>query len=184
MAKLSTSAWILHDLGLAAGFGGTLFGKAALDPAVKSIDSPEQRGRVLDDAWRRYRFLDAIALGAMAATWLVGRSAFSGKRLGRPVRGLVLAKDLLIGGAVATGIATMIAGRVLHQHRLRGKLPVGSRFEPAAQMPAEARRAQRFLAWVGPLNAALAAGTIGVNAALAQESGKSGRWSAIARILP
>ena len=29
MSKLSTSAWIGHNLGLAACFGGTLFGKFA-----------------------------------------------------------------------------------------------------------------------------------------------------------
>lgn len=178
MATLSTSAWILHDLGMAAGFGGALFGKAALDPAARGIESKEERGRVLDDAWGRFRVLDAAALGAMAATWLVGRQAFSGRGLGKPVRRLVIAKDVLIAGALVTGVASMIAGRILHQHRERGGMTVGR------DMPPRALAAKRFLTWVGPVNAACVAGTIGVNAALAQASGKSARWSLVGRLLP
>jgi hypothetical protein len=183
MAKLSTSAWILHDLGMAAGFGGTLFGKAALDPAVKTIGSKEERGRVLDDAWGRFRVLDAIALGAMAATWWTGRAAFSGRRLGRSMRGLVIAKDVLVGTALATGIANMIAGAVVHRQQQRARaFPVDARYQ--TENGTTAKSAERFMAVVGPLNAALVAGAIGVNAALAQESGKSARWSAISRLLP
>ncbi|MFT3765776.1 MAG: hypothetical protein QM820_09695 [Minicystis sp.] len=185
MAKLSTSAWILHDLGMAAGFGGTLFGKAALDPAVKAIGSREERGRVLDDAWGRFRVLDAVALGAMAATWWTGRKAFSGRRLGRSMRALVVAKDVLVGGAVVTGVANLVAGVVMHRAQQKhGALPVQSGYQPSAGTPKEAAAAERFLSIVGPINAALVAGAIGVNAALAQESGKSARWSAIANLLP
>ena len=177
MATLSTSAWILHDLGMAAGFGGTLFGKAALDPAVKELGSRQERGVVLDGAWSRFEAVDAVALGAMAATWLVGRSALSGKRLGRSMRGLVLAKDVLIGGAFATGVAGLIAGRVLRREHRR----VGGGDVPATE---RARKAKQILSIIGPLNAVLTAGAIGVNAALAQESGKSARWSLLSRALP
>lgn len=184
MTTLSTSAWILHDLGMAAGFGGTLFGKAALDPAVRSIESAEERGRVLDDAWGRFRAVDAAALGAMAATWLVGRTAFSGRFLGAPTRRLVIAKDLLITGALVTGVGTLIAGRILHRQRERGGLRVASGTTPAGDTPPRARSAQRFLTWAGPINAACVAGTIAVNAALAQASGKSARWTFLSRLLP
>lgn len=184
MAKLSTYAWILHDLAMSAGFGGTLFGKAALDPAVEAISSPEDRGKVLDDAWRRFHKVDLVALGVMAATWWSGRKAFSGKRLGRPIRGLVLAKDVLIGAAVVSGIATMIAGRVLRRERESTAMRAQSGYEPTTEMPERAKGALRFMKVVGPLNAAIVAGTIGVNAALAQESGKSGRWAAISHLLP
>jgi hypothetical protein len=178
MAKLTTSAWILHDLGMAAGFGGTLFGKAALDPAVKHIGSMEERGRVLDKAWGRFRVLDAVGLGAVVATWLAGRSAFSGRRLGREVRSWVVVKDVLVGGALATGVATLIAGAVMHrQARRRG----GAR---GSSVPQEGAPAVRFLAIVGPLHAMLVGGAIAANAALAQAAGKSARWSGVSRLLP
>lgn len=185
MAKLSTSAWILHDLGMAAGFGGTLFGKAALDPAVKAIGSKEERGRVLDDAWGRFRVMDVAALGAMAATWLAGRSAFSGRRLGRPIRGLVIAKDVLTIGALATGVASLVGGMILHRRQRRhGGAPVEHGLRPGPETPDDVAKAVKFLSVMGPINTALVAGAIAVNAALAQESGKSARWSVISRLLP
>jgi hypothetical protein len=36
---LSTAAWVAHNLGLAACFGGLLFGKAALNPSLSAIES-------------------------------------------------------------------------------------------------------------------------------------------------
>ena len=54
MVKLSTAAWVGHNLGLAAWFGGTLFGKLALNPSVRAISSREERGKVLNAAWNRY----------------------------------------------------------------------------------------------------------------------------------
>lgn len=173
MAKLSTSAWILHDLGMAAGFGGNLFGQTALDPAVRKLDSAEQRVRVRDDAWGRFQVVDAVSLGAMAATWLIGRSTFSGRRLGRPMRRLVIAKDVFVGAALLTGVASLVAGALMRKKHHQGALTT----KDEAAM-------RRFLQVMGPINAACIAGTIGVNAALAQESGKSFGWSTIARALP
>jgi len=188
MATLSTTAWILHDLGMAAGFGGNLFGKAALDPAVKRLDSKQQRGQVLDSAWGRFEPVDALALGAMATTWLVGRSAFSGRRLGRSIRRLVLAKDVLVGAALVTGVASLFYGRVLRAQHRQGAVPGGTGEAPTDVPSSKAQdreqMARKALAVLGPLNTALIAGAIAVNAALAQASGKSTRWSAIARLLP
>jgi hypothetical protein len=183
MAKLSTSAWILHDLGMAAGFGGTLFGKAALDPAVREIRSEEERGKVLSGAWGRYHLINAVALGTMAATWLIGRQAFSGRYLGRSMRARILAKDVLIGAAVVSSAATMIAGMGLSRQRAGGAVPVRSGYEPSERTPRRAARLERFLAAMGPVNTALVAGIIAANTALAQEGAKSRRWGVIERLL-
>ena len=40
MAKLSSAAWMVHDLGLATSLGGTLFGRVALQPALHQIARP------------------------------------------------------------------------------------------------------------------------------------------------
>lgn len=82
MATLSTTAWVLHDLGLAAGFGGNLFGQVALHPAVRSIESKRERGKVTHVAWDRYKVVNAVALAAMATTWGIGRSVVSGEPSG------------------------------------------------------------------------------------------------------
>ncbi|MBC7052135.1 hypothetical protein G6O46_24305, partial [Salmonella enterica subsp. enterica serovar Enteritidis] len=54
MATLSTTAWVLHELGLAAGFGSNLFGQLALNPAIAEIQSKRERGKVTHVAWDRY----------------------------------------------------------------------------------------------------------------------------------
>jgi hypothetical protein len=96
MATLSTTAWVLHDLGLAAGFGGNLFGQLALNPAVKAIESREQRGKVTHVAWDRYKLVNAVSLAAMASTWLIGRLVLSGREVGRASRNVTLLKDGLV----------------------------------------------------------------------------------------
>lgn len=185
MAKLSTSAWILHDLGMAAGFGGSLFGKAALDPAVKRIGSKEERGRVLDDAWGRFRVLDAVALGAMAATWINGRKAFSRPWTDPTTRALVVAKDILVGGAVVTGAANLVAGMVMHrQQRRSSRKAAQSGSGEAAPLLGKEHGPVRFFSIVGPLNTAFTAGAIGVTAALSQRTGKSWGLRTLSRLLP
>jgi hypothetical protein len=39
-----------HDIGLATWFGGTTFGKFALNPAVEAISERRERGEVLNRA--------------------------------------------------------------------------------------------------------------------------------------
>ena len=39
LSKLTTTAWIAHNLGLAASFGGLLFGKTALNAKLDVLDS-------------------------------------------------------------------------------------------------------------------------------------------------
>ena len=48
MRTLSTTAWVAHNLGLAACFGGLLFGKTALNPSLSAIASEADRGKILN----------------------------------------------------------------------------------------------------------------------------------------
>jgi len=78
MAQLSTAAWVAHNLGLAACFGGQLFGKLALNPKLDALSSKTERGKMLNAAWNRYNVVNAVSLGTAAATWFVGRAGISG----------------------------------------------------------------------------------------------------------
>ncbi|AKT42089.1 hypothetical protein [Chondromyces crocatus] len=184
MGKLSTSAWVLHDLGLAAGFGGPLFGKIALGEAVKDIHSEEERGLVLHDAWKRYNRVTAISLGAAAATWFIGRTLLSGRSVSREARQLVLAKDIVLGATIAAGVASMISGEIKSREAHGGAVPVRSGTEPSERTPPIARAAQRVLSVVGPMEIALAGAAIGITSVLAMKSGRSGKWSFLSRLLP
>ncbi len=184
MAVLSTSAWVLHDLGLAAGFGGPLFGKLALHRAVRDIDSEEERGKVLHDAWSNYNVVTAASLGIAALTWFAGRAAISGRSIDNETRGLVLAKDILLGAAVLTGAANIASGQELGNTAPDGAVPVESGDEPSERTPPKAKALMRFLSVMGPVNLACTAGVIGITAVLAMKSGRSSKWSFISRLLP
>ncbi len=54
---LSSAAWVMHDLGLATNFGGALFGKVGLHPAVRQITSERERGEVVAEAWKGFSVL-------------------------------------------------------------------------------------------------------------------------------
>jgi hypothetical protein len=184
MATLSTSAWVLHDLGLAAGFGGPLFGKLALHRAVRGIESEEERGKVLNDAWKQYNAVTAVSLGTAGITWIAGRALISGRSIDTQTRALVIAKDVLLGAAVVSGFACIIAGNKMGQQAPAGRVPVTQGNVPSPRTPRKAARLQRFLGVIGPLNMACTAGVIGVTAVLAMKSGRSQKWSFLSALLP
>jgi hypothetical protein len=50
----NTLARSLHDLGLAAWFGGSLMGAVGLNGAAAVVDRPQQRLRVANAGWARW----------------------------------------------------------------------------------------------------------------------------------
>src|SRR5215217_6955906 len=139
MNKLSTAAWAAHNLGLAIGFGGTLFGKMALNPSVKAISSESERGKSLSSAWNRYNALNAFLLGTAAATWFMGRAGISGRSLDQQARGLVLAKDVLFAAASLGGLASAIGGLIVSRQAPEGSTPTETGNVPAPETPDRAQ---------------------------------------------
>lgn len=184
MATMSTSAWVLHDLGLAASFGGALYGELALQPAIKDISSPEERGKLLHDAWYNYTLIDAVSLGAMTLPWLLGRSMISGRSMDHTTRGLVRAKDVLVAAALVTGVANIVSNRLIGKEGPGGAIALGPHGEPTPRTPPRATQVKRFLSVSGPVYTACIGGIIGITAALAMKSGRSGAWKVISSLLP
>jgi hypothetical protein len=172
----------VHDLGLAAAFGGSLFGQVALDPAAKVIKSENERSLVLNQAWSRFNVVDALSLGAAAVTWFFGRGLASGKEVNRKARPLVIAKDVLMGTAVATGAANIIGGVIYAQDVAKTS---GDSVSTPSHLTPEAKRKMHTM-WnvLGAINLASLAGAIGLTAVLATKAGKSVRWSVFSRFLP
>src|ERR671939_1984576 len=54
----------LHDLGLAAWFGGTLANAVALNPAAGKAGDDSASGRVANTGWDRWTPVNAAAIGA------------------------------------------------------------------------------------------------------------------------
>src|SRR5262249_987776 len=118
------------------------------------------RSRMLRNTWRRQGVVMALAHVAFAVPWFLGRRLRSGRELGRGARRMVIAKDILVGGAVASGVARGGVGRKL--------LASGDTEESDRKM-----RLIRAASALGTINLACVAGVFGLTAALAMCSGRS-----------
>jgi hypothetical protein len=128
-----------HDIGLATWFGGTIFGKFALNPAVQEISEPSERGEVLNRAWNGYNVLNAAGLGVAAGGWLGARfTETSPVRMSTTENALSLANDSLMVAAVASGVASGIQGARFAGQGRDGAVPVASGTEPAVHTPPKA----------------------------------------------
>lgn len=183
-ALLSTGAWIAHDLGLAVGLGGTLFGQTALHPAMRGVSDERERGAVVRDAWQRFGWLQLGGLALAAATWFTGRSRLSGRALGRTAQPLVSVKDGLMIGALASALGANVAGRLMSRQGRDGALPLDREGDPAARAPERAHRLSRATSFFGVTNLVCAAAVLGITTALAMRAGRSARWGVVSRWLP
>lgn len=184
MATLSTTAWVLHDLGLAAGFGGNLFGQLALNPSVAAVDDKRERGRVAHVAWSRYKSVNAISLLAFASTWSIGRLFLNltGREVGRTSRKLTLVKDGLVTGAFVAGVGSMIAGTLLDKARVEaGEAPIETGAVPAEGTPRKVASLQRITNAFGIGSIVFQAAVLATTTVLAIQSGKSKKWSFVSK---
>ena len=179
-ATLTGSALTLHNLGLAAGFGGSLFGQMALHPAVRTIDDQKERGELLHKAWSGFSPVNVFALGSVVLTWITGRGALSGGEIDEQTRGLVIAKDVLVGVYALSGIGAQVVGRTWG----RREPPVESGSEPSARTSEADARALKLVNWLGRVSILSAAGIIALTAVLTTKAGNSAKWSLLSRVLP
>jgi len=184
MATLSTTAWVLHELGLAAGFGGNLFGQLAMQPAVETILSKRERGKVSHVAWDRYKAVNGASLVFMAGSWIAGRAFLSGREVGKTSRVLTIAKDVLVGGAVVGGVAAMIFGRMLDKERLIANEPLTVNSRPSAETRQRVQELERITKGFGLVNIVMNAAVLATTTVLSMKAGKSTKWSFVSQLLP
>jgi hypothetical protein len=184
MTKLSTAAWIAHNLGLGASFGGLLFGKLALNPTLKEIDSEPERGKLLNKAWNRYNLVNAFSVGTAVATWFPGRLGLSGRAIDEQAKNLVRAKDSLLISSVVTGLASIISGYVLSRQGPEGATPIESGTEPAPETPNRGAKLLRLVNVLGNVNLVLIGSISAITTVLSMKAIESTRWSFVSRLLP
>ena len=169
MTKLSTAARVVHDLGLAVCFGGTLFGKVAFNPSVRALASKPERGRVGGTTWNRFNLLNAASFGAAMLSWLPSRLGSASKAANRRAHGLSLTKDVLTGVAASTGLTALAAQVVLNHQAPGGVVPLETGGVPAPETSDRTARLQRLVSGLGSANVALFAGLIAATTALSEE---------------
>ena len=163
MRQASTPVRSLHKMGLTINLGGTLFGLIALNPSVARISDRRERGRVLNETWTRFQAVGTLAMGLTVATWRLGGLKEAEGDIDPALAGL---KNVLLGGALVTSVASAIAGRMIARQAPEGETPVESGAEPAPDTPEEAARSQRLSAFLGAATVALVAGVLGLSSAL------------------
>ena len=142
---LTVAGRAAHDMGLAALFGGNLFGRLAMHPALEGVCGPEERGQVTNAAWRRYGTVNSLALLAVVGSWVAERGDESGT--------LARAKDAAVGAVAVTGVASAIAGVRFGAQAPGGAVPLESGSEPASETPPDAARTKRTLNALGAASA-------------------------------
>ncbi|CAN5256113.1 hypothetical protein BH20ACT5_BH20ACT5_03890 [soil metagenome] len=136
----------LHDVGLAAWFGGSLMGAVGLNAAAGAVNDPKQRGLVANTGWDRWTPVNAAAIGAHlvgAAGLLVANRDRVADQAG--VRESSAAKTVLTGLAIGvTAYSRVLGARVSKA----GDVAVESGAQPNSQTPAQVADAQRQLSLI------------------------------------
>jgi hypothetical protein len=141
----------LHDLGLAAWFGGTLANAVALNPASAEADTANGTGRVVNTGWNRWTPINAAAIGAHLAGSvgeLVGNRSRLVAQRGAGATALVKT-GLTVAALAVTGYSRLLGRKVARQE----SVPALAGTEPAASTPDDVAAAQNQLSalqWAVP----------------------------------
>lgn len=141
----------MHDVGLAAWFGGTLANAISLNPAAGAAGDSRSRGAVANIGWDRWTPINAAAIGVH----LVGSAGLLGANLPRlsaqrGVAAMSVAKTALTAAALGATAYSRALGAKVSKHN---DVPVKGGTEPAASTPPAAASAQRRLSvlqWAVP----------------------------------
>jgi hypothetical protein len=147
----------LHDVGLAAWFGGTLANAVSLNRAAAETDRYSEAGRVANAGWDAWTPVNAAAIGAHVVGSIGQLAGNAGRVVAQEgVAAMTITKTLLTVSALGvTAYARLLGRKVAARH----DVPVASGTEPTEATPPEVVNAQqqlKALQWAVPaLTAAL-----------------------------
>lgn len=147
----NTALHAMHDVGLAAWFGGTLANAISLNAAAGAAGDSESTGAVANVGWDRWTPINAAAIG-VHLVGSVGLLAANMPRLKaqQGVPAMAVAKTVLTGAALGATAYSRALGKKISKHQ---DVPAASGTEPDASTPFDAATAQRqlsMLQWAVP----------------------------------
>jgi hypothetical protein len=161
----------LHDIGLAAWFGGTLANAVALNPAAGQAGVSSRTGAVANVGWDRWTPVNAAAIGAHLLGSVGQVAGNKGRIQGQQgVATMSVAKTGLTAAALGVTAYSRVLGKRVAQ---RTDVPAASGTEPGPTTPADVAAAQkqlRVLQWVVP-------GLTGVLIVVSSFAGEQQRYS-------
>jgi hypothetical protein len=172
MTGRNTVVRSMHDLGLAAWFGGGLMGVVGLNGGTAKAEDPRERLRLASIGWARWApvQLAAIAVHGIGGVGLIlgnkGRLAGQGE-----ARTNTLVKTLVTGAAGAASVAAGLAGSQILKRSDEGGEGVTEPRPGASDELKAAQRAEKLLQWSIPV-------LTGVLIVLAAQQGEQQRATA------
>jgi len=146
----------VHNIGTAIWWGGTLMGTLAMNPAVEVLDDPEERGKMVDEGWALFQpWAAAGLLAAIGAHIKIRRNP--PRRPSQKYKTTAVVKDVLMGTALVSSIASMALGEYAVTQDPEVYTPIESATTPTEDTPADVELAQQGLtvtSWVQLLTGA------------------------------
>jgi hypothetical protein len=142
---------ILHDVGLAAWFGGTLSNAVALNTAAAETTSAADAGAVTNAGWDRWTPVNAAAIG-LHLVGSVGQLAGNSSRVAnqKGVGTMAIVKTATTAAALGVTAYARVLGKKIDKH---GAVPVADGTTPTTTTPPEVAAAQsqlKALQWAIP----------------------------------
>jgi hypothetical protein len=151
----------MHDLGLAAWFGGTLANAVSLNAAASEATTSYDTGAVANVGWDRWTPVNAGAIG-MHLIGSIGQLVGNKGRLGgqQGVASMAALKTGLTAAALGVTAYSRVLGRKVSRHT---HVPADSGTMPTEGTPQDVAKAQRQLAMLQWANPALTGALVVVN---------------------
>ena len=147
----NTISRAMHDVGLAAWFGGTLANAVALNAAASAAGDPSSTGRVANAGWDRWTPVNAAAIGAHILGSLGQLGGNSARLSGQQgVGSMAVTKTAITAAALGVTAYSRALGKKVSQ---RQSVPAASGTEPTTSTPEDVATAQRqldMLQWAVP----------------------------------
>jgi hypothetical protein len=139
----NTVSRALHDVGLAAWFGGTLANAVALNPAAAEAGLSSRTGAVANVGWDRWTPVNAAAIGAHVIGSL-GQLGGNADRIKaqQGVGSMSVLKTVVTAAALGVTAYSRVLGKKVSQ---RTDVPAASGTEPTASTPDDVAAAQKQL---------------------------------------
>lgn len=143
MSDTNVPSRILHDLGLAAWFGGTLANAVSLNKAAAETSNFSSAGRVTNAGWDAWTPINAAAIGAHLVGAVGQLQGNKGRLAGQKgVAAMSAVKTALTAGALGVTAYSRVLGKKISE---QGSVPVESGTDPAPTTPPDVANAQRQL---------------------------------------
>lgn len=141
----------MHDLGLAAWFGGTLANAVALNQAASEAGASSSVGAVTNEGWDKWTPVNAGAIGVhlIGAAGLVKHDR-ARIQMQQGVKSMAVTKTVLTVGALGVTAYSRMLGKKVSQHHA---VPAADGTTPTVATPPDVAAAQKqlkLLQWAVP----------------------------------